>query len=98
MSSLSYASLDDVKYHKNVIVGGRAATMGGAYIAIADDASGAYYNPAGIGFAPSSSISGSAKVFSSSSLTYKQALVDRNKIRKSNVMYLKSLINKFIVT
>ena len=33
-------------------VGGRAIGMGEAYSALSDDASGAYYNPAGIAFSP----------------------------------------------
>ena len=33
------------------IVGSRAAGMGGAFTALADDGSGPYYNPGGIAFA-----------------------------------------------
>ncbi|MFH1132263.1 MAG: hypothetical protein V1754_13075, partial [Pseudomonadota bacterium] len=35
-------------HYQDMIIGERAAGMGGAFIALADDAIGAYYNPAGI--------------------------------------------------
>lgn len=44
---------DDTHY-QNVVLGERALGMAGAYTAIADDVSGAYYNPAGPAIAPSS--------------------------------------------
>ncbi|MEM7182413.1 MAG: transporter, Ompp1/FadL/TodX family protein [Spirochaetota bacterium] len=48
-------------YHNiNGFYGERAAGLGGAYTAISDDPSGAFYNPAGIGFAYDNSISISA--------------------------------------
>lgn len=34
--------------NRNTLVGGKAALMGGAYTALSEDLSGAYYNPAGI--------------------------------------------------
>ena len=45
------------------IVGSRAAGMGGAFTALADDGSGPYYNPGGIAFARRSSLSLSASVY-----------------------------------
>lgn len=41
----------DVFHYSNLLIGDRAIGFGGAYTAIADDASGVYYNPAGLGFA-----------------------------------------------
>lgn len=49
----STAWADDTHY-QNVVLGERALGMAGAYTAIADDVSGAYYNPAGPAVAPSS--------------------------------------------
>src|SRR5262245_66165014 len=45
------------------IVGSRAAGLGGAFPALADDGSGPYYNPGGIAFARRSSLSLSASVY-----------------------------------
>ncbi|OFX21640.1 MAG: hypothetical protein A2V77_14255 [Anaeromyxobacter sp. RBG_16_69_14] len=45
------------------IVGGRAAGMGGAFTALADDGSGPYYNPGGLAFAEHSMLSLSASVY-----------------------------------
>ncbi len=51
---ISFFSIIDANYlhYKNTLIGGRASTMAGAYSAIADDASGVYYNPAGIIYSP----------------------------------------------
>lgn len=64
----------EIYHYRNSFIGGRAATMGGAYKAISDDASGAYYNPAGLVYAVSSSVSGSANAFDMQKSTYKQTL------------------------
>jgi long-chain fatty acid transport protein len=49
--------------YQDVIVGERAAGMGGAFTALADDASAAYYNPAGLATVGSQNLSLSANVF-----------------------------------
>src|SRR6516225_2543103 len=49
--------------YRPYLVGGRAAGMGGAFTALADDGSGPYYNPGGIAFAQRSSLSLSASVY-----------------------------------
>lgn len=41
------ASADEFHY-RNFLPGDRAGSMGGAYTAISDDPSGAFYNPAGL--------------------------------------------------
>src|SRR5690349_9357619 len=56
------AQADDSNF-RPYIVGARAAGMGGAYTALADDGSGPYYNPGGIAFARHSSLSLSASVY-----------------------------------
>ena len=66
---------DDYHY-VNILVGDRASGLGGAYTAISDDPSGCFYNPAGIAFAPHTSLSGSANAFSLSNKIYKDALED----------------------
>lgn len=68
---------DDFHY-VNMLVGNRAAGLGGAYTAISDDPAGCYYNPAGIAFSPFVSLSASVNAFSTSTKTYKDALRDVN--------------------
>lgn len=60
----------DIFHYNNVLVGDRANGMGGAYTAVADDASGTYYNPAGIAFAQSNDLSGSANAFYKKKVLY----------------------------
>lgn len=63
------------EYHYNsILVGDRAAGMGGAYTAISDDPSGLYYNPAGVAYAQGSNISVSANALHNSKTVYKDAL------------------------
>ncbi len=66
---------DDFHY-VNMLVGERATGLGGAYTALSDDPSGCFYNPAGIAFAPHSSLSASANAFSLSEKKYKNAVMD----------------------
>jgi len=73
----SSAFADDFHYI-NMLVGNRASGLGGAYTAISDDPAGCYYNPAGIAFAPDTSISASVNAFNTSRKVYKNALFDVN--------------------
>lgn len=68
----------DFEYYKNTLIGGRASGMGGAYVAISDDVSGAFYNPAGMSFAQWDSLSGSANVFQVNKSTYEGVIGDRD--------------------
>lgn len=74
---------DDLHYN-NILVGDRAAGMGGAYTAISDDPSGLYYNPAGIVFAPGRSFSASVNAFQYSQKEYKDVLGGNGWERKSS--------------
>ena len=56
------ASADDGNY-QSFLIGERAFGIGGAFAATADDASGAFYNPAGLALVPGSSISLSLSVY-----------------------------------
>lgn len=73
----------DVFHYNNTLIGDRAMGLGGAYTAISDDASGVHYNPAGLGFALSNDISGSANAFYSKKTTYKKTIGDDNFTEKS---------------
>jgi len=53
----------DANHYVNVLVGERAAGMAGAYVAVSDDASGMFYNPAGISFARETSLSASMNAY-----------------------------------
>ncbi len=53
----------DPYHYRNIIVGDRSAGLAGAYTAIADDASGLYYNPAGVVYASQPKISGSVNAY-----------------------------------
>ncbi|HAR63971.1 MAG: hypothetical protein DKM50_13005 [Candidatus Margulisiibacteriota bacterium] len=63
------------QYHYNdIIIGERASGLGGAFSAISDDPSGAFYNPAGLAFSDKSYISISANTYKYSSSQYKNIL------------------------
>ncbi len=71
VSSQLYAD----QYHfNNKLIGERALGLGGAYTAVADDASGLFYNPAGIIYSNGKSLSGSVNTFYFAETTYKDAL------------------------
>jgi long-chain fatty acid transport protein len=64
---------DDYHY-RNVLLGERGAGMGGAYLAISDDPTGIFYNPAGMVFGYENYMSASASTYTSSRLIYKNVL------------------------
>ena len=70
------AALADDSNFRPYVVGSRAAGMGGAFTAIADDGSGPFYNPGGIAFAARSQLSLSGSVYGLSTGTFKDALGD----------------------
>jgi len=70
-NSISFA---DQFHYQNLIIGDRAVGMGGAYAGVADDSSGVYYNPAGLGFALSNDLSGNANAFYNRKVVYKDVL------------------------
>jgi len=66
--------LADGLHYNNILIGDRASGLGGAYTAISDDASGLYYNPAGIVFSEDLQLSASANAYHKTKLTYKDVL------------------------
>ena len=64
----------DQFHYQNFLIGDRAIGLGGAYGGVSDDASGVYYNPAGIAFALSNDISGSANAMYNKTLTFKKTI------------------------
>lgn len=68
----------DEYHYNNILIGDRAAGMGGAYTAISDDPSGLFYNPAGIAYAQGSNVSVSANALHQTKTVYKNALGNGN--------------------
>ncbi|MBE9503304.1 MAG: hypothetical protein IME96_03935 [Proteobacteria bacterium] len=77
-------SAADEWHYKDVVVGDRAAGMGGAYSAIADTPEGAYYNPAGIVYSVGRSLSVSVNAYRQSWTTYDSVLGGGDWNRKSS--------------
>jgi long-chain fatty acid transport protein len=70
-------AIADQMHYRNIIIGERAQGLAGAYVGVADDASGVYYNPAGLAFAQSNDISGSANAFYAKKAVYKKAILGK---------------------
>src|SRR5438105_2420245 len=62
-SAVAFCARADDSNFRPYVVGGRAAGMGGAFTALADDGSGPYYNPGGLAFVRRSQLSLSASVY-----------------------------------
>jgi len=67
------------------LVGARAAGMGGAFTALADDGSGAFYNPGGIAFVSRSQLSLSGSVYGLVSGKFEDALGDGHDFEYRNL-------------
>ncbi|MCX6124304.1 MAG: hypothetical protein NTV34_06085, partial [Proteobacteria bacterium] len=72
---------------RNLLPGGRAATMGGAYSGVSDDASGSWYNPAGLAFTKGSDVSMSANAFTRTHRSISGALGDNDVAEASTSIY-----------
>lgn len=79
------ASADEFHYN-NILIGDRAAGMGGAYTAVSDDPSGMYYNPAGLAYVAGRSLSASVNAYSVTTRTYKGALNGQDWTRTSSAL------------
>lgn len=64
----------DPYHYQNILIGSRAAGMGGAYTALSDDTSGCYYNPAGLAMVTTTTVSASMNAYNKSKKTYKSIL------------------------
>lgn len=74
----------DEFHYQDLIVGERAAGLGGAYISIADDPSGLYHNPAGIIYNFENYFSLSANVYKTSKTTYKKTIFNQDYTMQSS--------------
>ncbi len=77
------ATADEFHY-TNYLIGDRASGMGGAYTAVADDASGLYYNPAGIVYTQGRSLSASVNAYNKTTKKYEQVIGGNGWERKSS--------------
>lgn len=77
----------DIFHYNNVLVGERAVGLGGAFTALADDASGIYYNPAGIAFAQSNDISGSGNAYYKKSTEYSNVVIEQDYTETASGMF-----------
>lgn len=73
----------DQFHYTNLLLGERAQGLGGAFTAVSDDASGVIYNPAGLAFALSNDISGSANAFYKRRVVYKKTIGNDDFIEQS---------------
>ncbi len=73
VSSGGAAVADDFHY-TNLLVGDRASGMGGAYTAVSDDATGLYYNPAGVAYTTGRNMSASVNAYYDNEKTYKSVI------------------------
>lgn len=78
IASYSTVVLADQFHYRNFLIGDRAVGLGGAYAGVSDDASGAFYNPAGLAFALSNDVSGSANAIYTREVIYKETINDRD--------------------
>lgn len=81
----AYAAADEFHYN-NLLIGDRASGMGGAYTAISDDASGMFYNPAGIVYVTDRNFSASVNAYSSQTKTYEKVIGGQPFVRTSSAL------------
>lgn len=74
MASFNVVSHADQFHYSNVLIGDRAIGLGGAFGAVADDASAVFYNPAGMAFSLSNDVSGSANALYTRKTVYKKTI------------------------
>lgn len=78
--------LADEFHYNNLLIGDRASGLGGAYVAVADDPSGLFYNPAGIIYAASSNLSASMNAYHITQTHYEDVLGGKNWVRESSLL------------
>ncbi len=84
--TFSQTAVADGFHYNNILIGDRAAGMGGSYTAISDDPSGLYYNPAGVVYATGSNLNGSMNAVHHTFIRYKDVLGGEDYTRSSKVL------------
>lgn len=82
---VSWGWADSYRY-KNILVGERASGLGGAFIAISDDPTGVYYNPAGIVFSSEKFLSVTSNTVSVTETRYQDVFVGKDYVYKSETV------------
>jgi len=85
LGMVNSSSADEYHYN-NMLIGDRASGMGGAYTAISDDATGMYYNPAGILYVGERNFSASVNAYYSQSKKYENVIGNRPFERNSSAL------------
>jgi long-chain fatty acid transport protein len=80
-----FAVADEFHYN-NMLIGDRASGMGGAYTAISDDATGMYYNPAGIVYVGDKNFSASVNAYYSQTKKYENVIGNHAFERNSSAL------------
>jgi long-chain fatty acid transport protein len=88
ISSIGFSTLTiaDEYHYNNMLIGDRASGMGGAYTAISDDATGMFYNPAGILYVGERNFSASVNAYYSQSKKYENVIGNRPFERNSSAL------------
>ena len=76
----------DEFHYNNILIGDRASGMGGAYTAISDDASGMFYNPAGMVYVSDKNFSASVNAYTTQIKTYENAIGGQPFVRHSSAL------------
>lgn len=71
-------AMADEFHYTNLLIGDRASGMAGAYTAVSDDATGLYYNPAGIAYTMGRSFSASVNAYYNTEKKYKDVIAGGN--------------------
>ncbi len=86
---LAFSHLSADEFHNvNQIVGDRSIGMAGAYGAISDDPSGMVFNPAGVAYSNSASMSANVNTLQWTQITYKDALQQTYDYQRSSYQVL----------
>lgn len=83
---MSVTAMADEFHYNNILIGDRASGMGGAYTAISDDASGLFYNPAGIVYVTDRNFSASVNAYNYQIKTYDNVISGQPFVRKSSAL------------
>jgi long-chain fatty acid transport protein len=86
-TSASADALQSLANQRNMLPGGRASMLGGAYTAVSDDSSGSYYNPAGLAFIKENRLELSATGYRTSNLIYHETVGDEPFDERSETIY-----------